>query len=83
MLSSNILTHNGSPTKLYLLVCMAVLLSLLLPSTALAVPPEPGYEGPEKCAECHLAETQAWQNSLHAKAMAPLDQVHDATCQGR
>lgn len=76
----NTVMRRGGPTRLYLLACLLVLLSLVLPVTALAGPPEPQYQGPEKCAECHLEETEAWQNSPHAKAMSDIDTALFAAC---
>jgi formate-dependent nitrite reductase cytochrome c552 subunit len=67
----------GRPLLVGLLV---VLLGLLLPATVLAGPPDPGYQGPEKCAECHSAETEAWQNSPHALAMADIDESEHMAC---
>ncbi len=59
------------------LIFFAVVL-LMLPAAALA--DEPGYEGPQKCAECHQAETEAWQTSPHAQALKPLNHHEDTTC---
>jgi hypothetical protein len=81
MFKPNTATHNGSITRQpHLIGCLIVLLGLFLPATALAGPPEPDYEGPEKCAECHSAETEAWQNSLHAKAMTAIDHELQLAC---
>jgi len=78
MFKWNSFTHTGRPIKLHLLTLTILLLGLCLPSVALAAPPNPSDTGPEQCAECHSAEMDAWQNSPHAKAMASLDQAHDA-----
>ena len=61
--------------KLVLASCLVLLLSLLLPTALWAAPPIPA--GAEKCAKCHTQETDAWQNSPHAKAGMP-----GATCEG-
>jgi hypothetical protein len=81
MLKSNTCVRVGSLTSLHLFVCLVVLLSLGAPATALAGPPEPSYQGPEKCAECHAAETEAWKNSPHAHAMAHIDETQQAACE--
>lgn len=70
----------GAIGRVLMLGCLIVLLTLFLPATALAAPPEPNYEGPEKCAECHSAETEAWQNSPHARAMADIDETLQLAC---
>jgi hypothetical protein len=80
MLKPNIVMRTCSPTRLSRIACLVLLLVLILPATALADPPEPGYQGPEKCAECHSAETEAWINSPHAKAMAHIDESLQAAC---
>jgi hypothetical protein len=81
MLKSNTRIRSGGPPSLHLLVCLAVLLSLGAPMTALAAPPEPNYQGPEKCAECHAAETDAWKDSPHAQAMAHIDETMQSACE--
>jgi len=81
MLRSTTVSLNGRTIKHLLWIgCLVVLLGLLLPATALAEPPEPSYEGPEKCAECHAAETDAWRNSPHANAMADIDDSLQSAC---
>lgn len=77
MFKPNTITHRGVPR---MGCCLIVLLALFLPATALAGPPEPDYEGPEKCAECHSAETEAWQDSPHAKAMNTIDHSLQLAC---
>jgi len=67
----------GRPLLVGLLV---VLLGLLLPGAVLAGPPDPGYQGPEKCAECHSAEAEAWQDSPHAQALADIDESVHVVC---
>ena len=56
---------------------MRRLIGTLLAALALALPasaaPEAGYAGSASCAECHAAETQAWQNSDHAWALKAPD----------
>ncbi len=80
MLKPNSTMHMCNPTRWPWLAPLVVLLMLILPATALADPPEPGYAGPEKCAECHSAETEAWVNSPHAKAMAHIDESLQSVC---
>ena len=80
MLQPNTTMRTRGPTRWRWLAPLVGLLMLILPATALANPPEPGYEGPEKCAECHSAETGAWMNSPHAKAMAHLDESLQSVC---
>ena len=67
----------GRPLLVGLLVLM---LGLLLPAAVLAGPPDPGYQGPEKCAECHSPEAEAWQDSPHAQAMADIDESEHMAC---
>jgi hypothetical protein len=80
MFKPNRVTLFGSTSRPHVWVCLVVLLSLALPATVLAGPPEPSYQGPEKCAECHSAETEAWKNSPHARAMADLDRALFTAC---
>lgn len=62
-------------TRRWLLIgCLVVALSLLVPATVLAVSPGPQDEGPEVCAQCHSEETEAWQDSPHARATTALDE---------
>jgi hypothetical protein len=69
--------------RLLLAGFLVVLLSFLLPTAVLAGPPDPAYQGPEKCAECHSAEAEAWKNSPHAHAMDDIDEsVHLACADG-
>jgi hypothetical protein len=63
-----------------LIAILVVLFSLALMPTASAGPPEPSYQGPETCAKCHQEETEAWQNSPHAKALISLEQAQDTSC---
>jgi hypothetical protein len=81
MLKSNTRMRIGGLASLHVLVCLVVLLSLGAPAIALAGPPEPSYQGPEKCAECHAAETEAWENSPHAHAMANIDETLQSACE--
>jgi hypothetical protein len=66
--------------RLLLVGSLVVLLGLFLPGSVLAGPPDPGYQGPEKCAECHSAEAEAWQDSPHAQAMADIDETVHMDC---
>lgn len=64
-------------------VLVAVLLLLAVPAAVLAdEPPDPPYAGPEKCAECHQTETEAWQNSPHAQAGEASGSVTCEACHG-
>ena len=56
---------------------LMLLLTIIFPATALAN----GPTGAEPCADCHQAETFAWQNSPHALAAAAEAVVPGATCQ--
>lgn len=51
-----------------------MLLGFFLPTTVSAGPPEPGYQGPDKCAECHSVEAEAWHESPHARAMVDIEE---------
>lgn len=53
---------------------IALSLLLLLPATALAAAPSPQDEQPGVCAQCHVEETEAWQDSPHARAITALDE---------
>jgi hypothetical protein len=65
----NVLAHRGRRGKPALLVsCLAVLLTLLLPSMAFAGSPAQDAVGPETCAGCHPSEATVWGDSPHAKA---------------
>ena len=64
----------------FLIVLPVVVLGLLMPTVILAAPPDPGHEGPEECAECHLAEMEAWQESPHAQAMHDIDEALLLAC---
>jgi hypothetical protein len=55
---------------------LVVLLCFLLPGAVNAAPPAPA--GAETCAECHVEETEAWQDSAHAHAP---EGIHGATCE--
>jgi hypothetical protein len=58
------------------------LLIFWLPAGAWANPPEPAADqGAEKCVQCHPAETAAWKNSPHARAMKPIDGPNRTDCQ--
>ena len=65
--------------RLLLISGLIVLLSLIAPVTASAAPPVPA--GAEKCVECHEAETDAWQNSPHARAGDDAEGALGATCE--
>ena len=58
--------------------CLVVFAGLLLPPTAQADSPDSSKA--EKCAECHQEETEAWQDSPHARASAN-DEMPGAICQ--
>ena len=61
--------RTGHPPKgLLLASCLAVLLALLLPSTAFAGSPAQDPVGPEMCADCHPSEAAVWGDSPHAHA---------------
>ena len=59
-------------------ICLTGLLVLTLPPETFADPPVP--PGAEPCIECHEQETDAWQNSPHARASSD-DQMPGATCE--
>lgn len=81
MAESKVVPFKGDPIgRLLLGGFLVVLLGLLLPATVLAGPPDPDYQGPEKCAECHSTETEAWQNSPHAQAMADIGESVHLAC---
>jgi hypothetical protein len=81
MARSSIVSRKGSAIRQpYVVGILIVLLSLLLPMTTLAGPPEPGYQGPEKCAECHSVETEAWQESPHALALLGIEESVQLAC---
>ena len=81
MLNPYAIHHDrSSTTKKLSIAFLVVLLGLSLPMTVFAGPPEPGYQGPEKCAECHSAETEAWQGSPHAQAMSDIDESVQLAC---
>lgn len=65
---------------LILLGCLVALL-ILFPSIALADQPNPAETDPNKCATCHQAEAQEWQNSPHAQAMTRIDHGKAMTCE--
>ena len=66
--------------RLFLIGSLVLLLGLVLPAVVVAGPPDPGYQGPEKCAECHSAEAEAWQDSPHARAMEDIDDAVHLAC---
>jgi len=81
MAESKVVPFKSNPIgRLLLGGFLVVLLGLSLPGAVLAGPPDPGYQGPEKCAECHSVETEAWKNSPHAQAMAHIDQSEQMAC---
>lgn len=59
---------------------LAMLLLVVLPAAALAQSPDPPYAGPEKCAECHSSQMEAWKDSPHAQAMKAFDHPEDSVC---
>jgi hypothetical protein len=75
------LYQNDRPRRWLISAGLSVLCLLLLPAISLADPPDPPYAGPEKCAECHSVETEAWENSPHANAIAVLDEAQITACQ--
>lgn len=68
-------------TKWLLLFGCLVAFFVLLPSIALADPPNPAETDPNKCAVCHQAEAEDWQNSPHAQAMTPLSHGDAMACE--
>lgn len=52
-------------------ILFAQLLTLLLFSGAMQAAGEPGYIGSERCASCHQAAYENWQQSHHKQAMQP------------
>ncbi len=71
------LQHNPPRRSVLASVFVAVvLLALALFQSVSAAATAPQSTGPERCAVCHRAETQDWQNSPHAQAIDPLH--HDA-----
>lgn len=81
MVASKVIPFKGNAIgRLLLGGFFVVLPGLLLPATVLAGPPDPGYQGPEKCAECHSVEAEAWKNSPHAQAMANIDESVHVAC---
>lgn len=61
---------------------LTLLCSLIFPIGVQAAPPRQGYEGPEKCAECHYAETQQWYDSGHAQALLDAENSMQLACAG-
>lgn len=53
---------------------------LMFPLSVQAAPPQQGYEGPEKCAECHYAEAQQWYDSDHAQAFLDVESSVQLAC---
>ncbi len=81
MVVSKVIPFKGNAIgRLLLGSFLVVLPGLLLPATVFAGPPDPSYQGPEKCAECHSAETEAWQDSPHAQAMANIAESAHVAC---
>lgn len=73
------LNFNGRRQLVWIIGLMA-LFGLMLPAQALAAPPHDEPVGAELCADCHEQETDAWQNSPHARASAN-EQMPGATCE--
>jgi len=69
----------GASRRLVSIASLVLLLGLGLPSITLADPPQP--TGVDKCAKCHEEETEAWQNSVHAKSVTVADDLPGATCE--
>jgi hypothetical protein len=61
---------------------LALVLALAWPHAAQADSPGQGYQGPDKCAECHYAEAAAWHESSHAYALEAADRVLQTACAG-
>jgi hypothetical protein len=78
--STIVLPERSTIRRLLLVSSLIVLLGLVLPVTVFAGPPHPDYQGPEKCAECHSAEAEAWQDSPHARAMVDIDDSVQLAC---
>jgi hypothetical protein len=68
----------GTASRWLCLAGLALLLSLIIPTRLLAAPPTPS--GDEPCIQCHRAETEAWQDSPHAKT-TPEAGLPGATCE--
>jgi hypothetical protein len=71
---------DGVFKHLLLIGYLAVCFCLLQPATSVADPPEPDYQGPEKCVECHSEEVQSWRYSSHANALTAISQSRQAAC---
>ncbi len=71
---------DGVFKHLLLISCLAICFFLLQSATIVAAPPEPDYQGPEKCVECHSEEVQRWQYSSHANALTAISQARQAAC---
>lgn len=69
----------GPVRRLAIIVSLIVLLSLMLPGAALADPPDP--TGGEPCTQCHEEETEAWENSPHARVTDAETGQSEVTCQ--
>lgn len=81
MLVSQVIPFKSNAIGRVLLSAFFVVLpGLLLPATVIAGPPDPGYQGPEMCAECHSVEAEAWKDSPHARAMTNLDESVHVAC---
>lgn len=65
--------------RLILISGLIVLLVLVLPGSLLAAPPTPADV--EECLECHVEETETWQNSPHANPAGDEGGPVGATCQ--
>ena len=64
------------------IVGLTLFCALIFPSRVQAAPPRQGYEGPEKCAECHYAEAQQWYDSGHAQALLDAESSLQLACAG-
>ena len=61
---------------------LTFLCGLIFPVSVEAAPPRQEYEGPEKCAECHYAEAQQWNDSGHAHALIDAERSLQLACAG-
>lgn len=63
---TTLINRVGMAGRLLPVIGLILLLSLLVPTLALADSPEP-------CAKCHNDETKAWENSPHAKGVTTVN----------
>jgi hypothetical protein len=81
MLHHNSPCAHGTARRWWILGSLAVLVCLILPTTAVASAPYPAQEDPEKCAQCHEEEAETWGNSPHAQVMT-CEECHGEYVQG-